>query len=120
MHVEDKLVYYCYFDTMSKLVPAFTGCIRGSSVWLDIANCHRVSFPLGRRALGVAGGKALLGLLRGADAAFFHSPVVSVFCIAPCVYLFPGISNSEILCFPPSLNFRMETGLESGTLLCFA
>lgn len=33
------------------------------------------------------------------------------------VDLFPGISNDEILCFPPSLNFIMKVGLESGTLL---
>ena len=29
----------------------------------------------------------------------------------------PELSHNEILCFPPSLNFGMKMGLESGTLL---
>jgi len=33
------------------------------------------------------------------------------------ISLFLGVSNSELLCFPPSLDFIMKMGLQPGTLL---
>ena len=58
-----------------------------------------------RGALGTAGGSAVLGSLPSAAPASSQIPVVRVFYITPCVYLFPDTSNNEILRFPPSLNF---------------
>lgn len=40
-------------------------------------------------------------------------------CRLSLVDLFPSMSNDELLCFPPLLNFIMKMGLESGTLLLF-
>lgn len=50
----------------------FPGCIRGSSVQLDVMSClPQVSLPLGTGALGQCGGggRALLGSLYSVDIA---------------------------------------------------
>lgn len=66
-----------------------------------------------RGALGTAEGGAVLGLTLW--MRLLLGPPV---CVSPSVLTCsPVFSHSGILCFPPSLNFGMKMGLESGTLL---
>ena len=84
-------------------------------MWLDVVNCCLASSPLGTEELWGPQGAALCW----AQPVRLASSRTSTVCPASLSGLLcpPVLSHNEILCFPPSRNFGMKMGLESGTLL---
>ena len=120
MHIGDKLsALLCsrVFITLPALCPSWspsgTSRVRGP-LWQDVVICCLAASPLGTEVLWGPQGVALCWA-RLWTRLLLGPPV----CVPPhplCLPV-PQCSVSGILCFPPSLNFGMKRGLESGTLL---
>lgn len=106
---ECTAVFVCFISALSQRwphrFPSLAGCTRGSTV-AGCRNCHGF-LSTGQRCFGDCWWWRYAGLTSWYRHRFLPNCVICV-------------GNSEILCLPPSLNFRMKMGLESGTLLCSA
>ena len=84
-------------------------------LWLDVVNCRLASSLLGTEVLW-GPQRAVLCWARLCADGFLSDPTVGPASLS-VLSCSPVLRHNEILCFPPSLNFGMKMGLESGALL---